>query len=170
LIVLFGGAAGAGKTTVARLWCESRTHSVHIQLDEIRNLIISGLADPQVQTIEQRTQYVHSVAACAALACSFDNSGYDVAIDDVFEPQPTRELWLPHLRGFDVRLIVLHPPLEVTLSRMAGRQKLVSEHHIRSQHESMNNWPLPHRIDNGKLTPAQTVERMEAILESAIPQ
>jgi len=44
LIVLFGGAAGVGKTPIARLWCKSRKKAVHIQRDEIRNLIVSGLA------------------------------------------------------------------------------------------------------------------------------
>ena len=168
MIVLFGGAAGVGKTTIARLWCQSRIRSVHIQLDEVRNLIVSGLADPQVQTVEQRAQYVHSVDACAALARSFASDGYDVALDDVFEPQPTHELWLPQLRGLDIRLVILHPPLEVALSRMTSRKKQVSEYNIRSQHVSMNNWPLSHRIDSGKLTPAQTLGCVEAILESAV--
>jgi predicted kinase len=168
VIVLFGGAAGVGKTTVARFWCQSRLRSVHIQLDEVRNLIVSGLADPQVQTAEQGAQYVHSVTACAALARSFAGNGYDVAIDDVFEPQPTYELWLPQFRGLDVRLIILHPPLEVALSRMASRKKQVLEHHILAQHSSMKGWPLSHRIDSANLTPEQTLERVEAILESAV--
>ncbi len=51
---------------------------------------------------------------------------------------------------------------------MTSRKKQVSEHHIRSQHASMTNWPLSHRIDNGKLTPAQTLASVEAILESAV--
>ncbi len=168
MIVLFGGAAGVGKTTLARLWCQSRLRAVHIQLDEVRNLIVSGLADPQLQTVEQGAQYFHSLAACAALARSFAGQGYDVALDDVFEPEPTRQLWLPQLRGLDIRLVVLHPPLEIALSRMTSREKQVSEHNIRAQHASMNTWPPSRRIDSLKLTPSQTLERLEAILEFAV--
>ncbi len=168
MIVLFGGAAGAGKTTVAHLWCQSRARSVHLQLDAIRNLIVSGLADPQVPTPEQSTQYSHSVSACAALARSFDGAGYDIAIDDVFEPEPTHRLWIPQLAGLDARLITLHPPLETALSRAHARHKRVLEHHIRSQHAAVAGWPPSHRLDSGTLTPVQTLERVVAMLDSAI--
>ena len=154
MIVLFGGAAGVGKTTVARLWCESRVRFVHIQLDAIRDLIVSSLTDPQVPTAEQSAQYSHSVAACTALARSFARAGYDVAVDDIFEPKPTRELWLPQLRGFDVRFV--------------ARQKRVLEQHIRAQHASMSAWPPLHRVDSREQTPAQTLQHVVTILESAV--
>ena len=67
MIALFGGAAGAGKSTIARLWCASRAKAVHLELDHIRDLIVSGRANPQVQSSEQASQYSHSVRACCAL-------------------------------------------------------------------------------------------------------
>ncbi len=142
MIALFGGAAGTGKTTIARLWSESRPCSVHIQLDEIRDLIIAGRTDPQVLTAKQGQQYSDTISGCAALARSFAGAGYDVAIDDVFEPEPTRELWLPQFIGLDVRFVVLHPPLEVALSRSTERHKRVQEHHIQSQHASGRLAPI----------------------------
>ncbi|MFC1949755.1 hypothetical protein ACFLW0_06250 [Chloroflexota bacterium] len=50
---------------------------------------------------------------------------------------------------------------------MTGRRKKVMEHHIRSQHASLGSWPTIYRIDNDELTPAQTLERVKAVLESA---
>ena len=47
-LVLFGGPAGSGKSTLAKAWCATRERSAHIQLDEIRSLILAGYADPQV--------------------------------------------------------------------------------------------------------------------------
>jgi predicted kinase len=167
MIVLFGGAAGAGKTTVADLWCRTRKHAVHIQLDEIRNLIVSGLADPQELAAEQGEQYIHSVNACAALGRSFAVNGYDVAIDDVFEPEPTRKFWQPQLKGLDVRLIILHPPLETVLTRAVKRKKYVMERHILAQYKSINEWPLPHFIDSGSLTPSETLDKVVKILGNA---
>ena len=165
MIVLFGGAAGVGKTTIARLWCESRRRSVHIQLDDVRDLIISGRVDPQIPSLDQSAQYSDSVAACAGLARSFACAGYDVAIDDVFEPDPTRQLWLPQLDGLDVRFVALHPPLDAVLMRASARQKRVSAHHIRSQHAAMDGWPISHRIDSGKQTPVQTLACAVTITE-----
>lgn len=164
MIVLFGGAAGAGKTTVANLWCRTRQRSVHIQLDEIRSLIVSGLADPQELIVEQGEQYIHSVNACAALARSFAINGYDVAIDDVFEPEPVRKYWLPQLQGLDVRLIILHPPLETILTRAAQRNKHVMEQHILSQYQSLNAWPSTYIINSGKLNPSETLDKVIEIL------
>lgn len=166
MIVLFGGAAGAGKTTIARLWCKSRNKAVHIQLDEVRNFIISGLADPQIITDTQKQQYSDSVKGCTALARSFSDAGYDVAIDDVFEPAPTRTAWLPQLKGLDVRLVILHPPLETIFSRMANREKQVLEHHVRIQYSSIADWPLSFRIENGDLTIEQTLKEVEERLNS----
>jgi predicted kinase len=165
MIVLFGGAAGVGKTTVAKLWCLTRKHSVHLQLDEIRSLIISGLADPQIITPEQGEQYIHSVNACATLARSFVENGYDVAIDDVFEPEPTYNYWLPQLKGMDLRLVILHPPLDIVINRAAQRDKHVIEQHIRNQYKSVSKWPQTHVIDSNNLTPSETLERVINILE-----
>jgi predicted kinase len=167
VIVLFGGAAGAGKTTVARLWCRTRRRAVHIQLDEIRGLIVSGLADPQEVNMVQGEQYIHSVNACTALARSFADSGYDVAIDDVFEPEPTHKFWQPQLQGLDARLIILHPPLETVLSRAAQRKKNVLEKLILAQYRSIDAWPSPHIIDSGRLTPDETLEKVLEILGNA---
>jgi ribosomal protein S18 acetylase RimI-like enzyme len=46
-MVMFTGPAGAGKTTLARAWCATRQRAVHVELDEVRHLIVSGLEDPQ---------------------------------------------------------------------------------------------------------------------------
>lgn len=166
MIVLFAGAAGVGKSTIAHLWCQSRSRAVHMQLGDVRSLIVSGREDPQVRTKEQGDQYEHSVAACASMARSFANDGYDVAIDDVFEPRPTSELWIPQLCGHDLRLVILHPPLEVALSRAAAREKHVLDRHVRTQHAAVGKWPSSVRINNANLTAADTLARVERLLVS----
>lgn len=47
LLVLFGGPAGAGKSTPARAWCAAQARAVHIGLDRVREMIVGGRADPQ---------------------------------------------------------------------------------------------------------------------------
>ena len=46
-MIMFTGPAGAGKSTLARAWCATRPRAVHVELDEVRHLIVSGRADPQ---------------------------------------------------------------------------------------------------------------------------
>lgn len=70
-MVLFGGPAGAGKSVLARAWCATRRQAAHLELDEIRGLIISGLADPQEAGALQEAQYRLSVQAACTLAHAF---------------------------------------------------------------------------------------------------
>ena len=85
-VVLFGGPAGAGKSTLARAWCATRTQAAHLEVDEIRALIVSGLADPQEPSETNTAQYRASVEATCALARTFTTNSIDVAIDDVLQP------------------------------------------------------------------------------------
>ena len=62
-LVLFGGPAGAGKST--------RMLSAHIQLDKIRRVIVGGLAEPESRRTLQCMQFRLSVRACCALSREF---------------------------------------------------------------------------------------------------
>ena len=90
-MVLFGGPAGAGKSTLARAWCQTRQLAAHIELDEITSLIVSGLVDPQESGDCQEEQYRLTVEATCMLARTFAGGGCDVAIDDVLARSAKRE-------------------------------------------------------------------------------
>jgi predicted kinase len=147
VIALFGGPAGAGKSALASAWCRTRTRATHIELDQIRGLIVSGLADPQQAGSLQKEQYRLSVAATCAIARTFAESGYDVAVDDVLEPETFAHLWRPQLEGATWRLVIVLPSLEETLARSAQRAKRVLEEHTRRQHARCAEWPEEVRID-----------------------
>jgi chloramphenicol 3-O-phosphotransferase len=158
VVVLFGGPAGAGKSTLARLWCGTRPRAAHLELDAVRELIVHGLADPQEAGREQAEQYVTAVAATCALARAFAGRGYDVAVDDVLEPEPYEREWRPRLEGLDVRLVIVLPELAATLDRGAGRGKRVREEHVRAQHERTAAWGEGARVDTTGLTPQESLE------------
>ncbi len=162
MVVLFGGPAGAGKTTLARAWCLARERAVHIELDEIRSLIVSGLADPQVSSAFQAEQYELSVAATCVLARTFAEASYEVAIDDVLEPETFQRSWRPRLEGLDWQTVIILPTLENTLSRAADREKRVLEDHIRSQHAACSEWPAPKRLDTTGLSLDESLQAVAA--------
>jgi chloramphenicol 3-O-phosphotransferase len=151
LIALFGGPAGAGKSTLARAWCATRERAAHVQLDAVRSLIVQGLADPQAEGDLQARQYATSVAATCALARALATDGCDVAVDDVLDPDAFARWWRPALEGAVWRLVVVRPSLEATLARSAGRAKRVQERHTRAQHARSGRWPAEVRVDTTEL-------------------
>lgn len=156
-VVLFGGPAGAGKSSLARAWCATRAQAAHIELDEIRSLIISGRADPQESRDLQAAQYCLSVKATCAAARAFAHGGCDVAIDDVLEPDAFDLYWRPQLEGLRWKLIVVLPSLEETLRRSAGREKRVREEHTRAQHQRCLAWNEAVRVDTTDLDVDQSL-------------
>lgn len=157
VVALFGGPAGAGKSTLARAWCATRPHAAHVELDEIRHLIVSGRADPQEGSKLQAAQYRLSVEATCALARAFANGGCDVAIDDVFEPDAFKRYWRPNLDGLLWKLIVVLPSLDETLARSTRREKRVREEHTRAQHAHCAEWDESVRIDTTGLDVDQSL-------------
>jgi predicted kinase len=147
VVALFGGPAGAGKSTLARAWCATRPQAAHVELDEIRQLIVSGRADPQEPGELQAAQYRLSVEATCRLARAFTDGGCDVAIDDVFEPEAFERDWRPRLIGLPWKLVIVLPSLDETLARAARREKRVMEEHTRTQHARCARWDEGVRID-----------------------
>jgi chloramphenicol 3-O-phosphotransferase len=158
VLLLIGGPAGAGKSTVAVAWCRTRQRAVRIDLDEVRDLIIAGRADPQVLTPLQAEQYELSVRACVALARVFLAAGYDVALETVFEPEDFAQRWRPLLTSLAWHLVVLRPSLQVTLARSRARTKRVLEDHTIAQHERTGGWSADLQIDTSELSLERTLE------------
>jgi ribosomal protein S18 acetylase RimI-like enzyme/chloramphenicol 3-O-phosphotransferase len=153
-MVMFVGPAGAGKSTLAKAWCITRPRAVHVELDEVRHLIVSGRANPQEPGPLQKKQYGTSVAACCALVREFVWSGYDVAVDDAVNPEGFEAHWLPRLGGIEFSVVVVRPSLEAVLERGGGRSKLVRPDVVREQHAATSRWPTRLTID----TTGQSVE------------
>ena len=146
-IVLIGGPAGAGKSTLAVAWCATRERAVHLELDDVRNRIVSGLADPQGGEPAAGEQYALCVEACVREAATFASAGYDVAIDDVLEPAAFEAHWRPALSGIPNTLLILMPELEEVLDRARNREKRVREDIIRAQYEASKAWPAGVTMD-----------------------
>ena len=142
---------------------------MRVDLDAVRSLIVTGRADPQEPNALQAEQWELSVRACCALARVFALAGYDVAIDDVLEPDAVERAWAPALRGLDWRLVIVLPTLEETLARSRAREKRVQERHTRAQHAASSAWPDEYRIDTTGLDVAASLALAERVLSRPRP-
>ncbi|HEX5569642.1 MAG TPA: AAA family ATPase [Streptomyces sp.] len=173
--VLLIGPAGAGKTTVARYWADTRRVSTaHISLDDVREWVRSGFADPQSGWNEHsEAQYRLARRTCGFAARNFLANGISCILDDaVFPDRPVVGLggWKRHV-GPGLIPIVLLPGLEVVLERNAERSgnRRLSDEEVARIHGRMAGWygsGLP-IIDNSRQDVATTARLLdEAVARS----
>ncbi|MER5967892.1 AAA family ATPase [Streptomyces sp. NPDC002057] len=176
LAVLLIGPAGAGKTTVARHWAQRRrVPTAHISLDDVREWVCSGFADPQSGWNEHsEAQYRLARRTCGFAARNFLANGISCIVDDaVFPDRPVVGLggWKRHV-GPGLLPVVLLPGLEVVLERNAERSgnRRLSDEEVAAIHGRMAGWygsGLP-IIDNSTYDVETTARVLDDILARAI--
>ncbi|KUF14144.1 Pro-rich N-terminal domain-containing protein [Streptomyces silvensis] len=176
LAVLLIGPAGAGKTSVAKFWAEHRrVPTAHISLDDVREWVRSGFADPQSGWNDHsEAQYRLARRTCGFAARNFLANGISCVLDDaVFPDRPVVGLggWKRHV-GPGLLPVVLLPGLEVVLERnsqRSGNRRLTDEEVARI-HGRMAGWygsGLP-IIDNSQLDVPATARVLDDVLARAI--
>ncbi|MGG2463572.1 Pro-rich N-terminal domain-containing protein [Streptomyces sp. RGM 3693] len=174
--VLLIGPAGAGKTSVARHWADTRrVPTAHISLDDVREWVRSGFADPQSGWNDHsEAQYRLARRTCGFAARNFLANGISCILDDaVFPDRPVVGLggWKRHV-GPGLLPIVLLPGLEVVLERNARRtgNRRLSDEEVARIHGRMAGWygsGLP-IIDNSQHDVATTVRALDEVVARSI--
>ena len=173
--VLLIGPAGAGKTSVARYWADHRAEpTAHISLDDVREWVRAGFADPQAGWNEQcEAQYRLARRTCGFAARNHLANGISCIIDDaVFPDWPAIGIggWQRHV-GPGLLTVVLLPGLDVVLARNAGRsgRRRLSDEMVALIHGRMAGWygsGLP-IIDNSRLDVPATAAALDQVLAGA---
>ncbi|MFI5755674.1 Pro-rich N-terminal domain-containing protein [Streptomyces sp. NPDC051569] len=176
LAVLLIGPAGAGKTTVARHWARSRrVPTAHISLDDVREWVCSGFADPQAGWNDHsEAQYRLARRTCGFAARNFLANGISCILDDaVFPDRPVVGLggWKRHV-GPGLLPVVLLPGLEVVLERNAERSgnRRLADEEVAGIHGRMAGWygsGLP-IIDNSAYDVETTARVLDDVLARSI--
>ncbi|GAA1567097.1 MULTISPECIES: AAA family ATPase [Streptomyces] len=176
IAVLLIGPAGAGKTTVARHWAGSRrVPTAHISLDDVREWVCSGFADPQAGWNDHsEAQYRLARRTCGFAARNFLANGISCILDDaVFPDRPVVGLggWKRHV-GPHLLPVVLLPGLEIVLERNAQRSgnRRLSDEEVARIHGRMAGWygsGLP-IIDNSDLDVEATARALDEALAHSL--
>ncbi|MFI0811549.1 Pro-rich N-terminal domain-containing protein [Streptomyces echinatus] len=176
LAVLLIGPAGAGKTSVAKFWADHRrVPTAHISLDDVREWVRSGFADPQSGWNDNsEAQYRLARRTCGFAARNFLANGISCILDDaVFPDRPVVGLggWKRHV-GPGLLPVVLLPGLDIVLERNAERtgNRRLSDEEVARIHGRMAGWygsGLP-IIDNSQLDVPGTARVLDEVLARAI--
>ncbi|WP_225635333.1 Pro-rich N-terminal domain-containing protein [Streptomyces solaniscabiei] len=176
LAVLLIGPAGAGKTSVAKYWAEHRrVPTAHISLDDVREWVRSGFADPQSGWNENsEAQYRLARRTCGFSARNFLANGISCILDDaVFPDRPVVGLggWKRHV-GPGLLPVVLLPGLDIVLERNAERSgnRRLTDEEVARIHGRMAGWygsGLP-IIDNSQLDVPETAQVLNEVLSRSI--
>ncbi|MFD9908565.1 Pro-rich N-terminal domain-containing protein [Streptomyces sp. NPDC059063] len=176
LAVLLIGPAGAGKTSVAKYWAEHRrVPTAHISLDDVREWVRSGFADPQSGWNDNsEAQYRLARRTCGFAARNFLANGISCVLDDaVFPDRPVVGLggWKRHV-GPGLLPVVLLPGLEIVLERNAQRSgnRRLTDEEVARIHGRMAGWygsGLP-IIDNSQLDVPATARLLDDVLARAL--
>ncbi|MFD5271064.1 Pro-rich N-terminal domain-containing protein [Streptomyces sp. NPDC058335] len=176
LAVLLIGPAGAGKTSVAKFWADHRrVPTAHISLDDVREWVRSGFADPQSGWNDHsEAQYRLARRTCGFAARNFLANGISCILDDaIFPDRPAVGLggWKRHV-GPGLLPVVLLPGLEVVLERNAERSgnRRLADEEVARIHGRMAGWygsGLP-IIDNSQLDVPTTARILDDVLTRAI--
>ncbi|MFE2542315.1 AAA family ATPase [Actinacidiphila glaucinigra] len=174
--VLLIGAAGAGKTTIARHWADHRgVPTAHVSLDDVREWVRSGFADPQSGWNDNsEAQYRLARRTCGFAARNFLANGISCIIDDaVFPDRPVVGLggWKRHV-GPGLLPVVLLPGLDIVLARNAQRSgnRRLSDEEVARIHGRMAGWygsGLP-IIDNSHLDVAAAAAALDSVVTRSL--
>ena len=174
-IFMITGTPGSGKSSVAVALMRRFPFGLHLPVDDLRELVVSGIAHPvPAWTAETERQFRLARQSAAQTARLYADAGFAVAIDDVISIGDARELFAGPLSGYAVHAFLIRPSLEIALERNARRTNkqfdtAVLEQTIASLYRSMDpraysaaGW---HIVDSSRLSLDETVDRVLDISE-----
>ena len=120
-IFLVVGAPAVGKSTVSRALAQRFERSVHIPVDDLRDMVASGRILPSPDWSMGLVEQIGLARRSAvAMAGHYAEAGFAVVLDDFWDPPGLLEYReLPE--GRPLHRVLLRPPREVALERNYGR-------------------------------------------------
>ena len=121
-IFLITGAPAVGKTTTGRALASRFAKSLHIPVDDVRRMVVSGVRHPgsawDAGLIEQLSAARESVSV---MAMRYQPVGFTVVIDDFYDPHSKMAEYDALLAHSQTHRILLYPHKAAALERNLKR-------------------------------------------------
>ena len=119
-IFLIVGGPGVGKSTTSRALAATFPKGVHIPVDDLRDMVVSGFRLPGPDWSEELVRQIRLAREAAIrMALAYADEGFTVVLDDFWDP-----LGLAEYRAFlerpSVHRVVLYPTPEEARRRNRG--------------------------------------------------
>jgi len=121
-IFLLAGPPAVGKSTTARALAAHFEKSIHIPVDDLRDMVVSGLALPGGAWDEKLVEQLLLARESAAyMALAYRQAGFTVAIDDFWDPTSRLQEYSRLFEEPDVHKILLLPSQRAAEARNRKR-------------------------------------------------
>ena len=121
-IFLISGTPASGKSSVSLALMQRFARGVHLPVDDLREMVVSGIAHPIPEwTEETARQFSLARGNAALMARRYSSAGFAVAVDDVCSSRDFHADYETHFADVQPHLVLLLPRLEVALGRNSAR-------------------------------------------------
>jgi predicted kinase len=121
-IFLIVGGPAVGKSTTSRALAARFPKSVHIPVDDLRSMVVSGLAQPGVTWGQELVEQIAAARESAVqMALSYRRSGFTVVIDDFWDPNSQLSEYTPLFNQPGVHKVLLFPSQHAAHQRNLDR-------------------------------------------------
>ncbi len=160
------GTPASGKSTVSSALMQRFEYGLHIPVDDLRHMVVSGLSDMGFDITPDTLRQIRLAReAASVMARTYADAEFAVAIDDFWFGE-TPDADYKHHIGRPVHRILLLPNLETTVKRLHDRNpaegsfKQILEPAIRSVYATIKahskiGWNL---VDSSDLSVEETVD------------